>query len=164
MRPCIWGSNRNIREVVGDIARLDQTLKASKQRIAGAVQASGTSLAGVVGVVPIGAATIIGYTNRRHPVPHRGPLRSVQRHGTDRSVIRRQHEAPFEPAWEPHLESCHPYCSGHPAATRHEWSHLFRQEDRRGRTPKEAIRALKRRISDAVYRALIADTRRTPTT
>jgi hypothetical protein len=27
-----------------------------------------------------------------------------------------------------------------------------------GKTPKEAIRALKRRISDAVYRRLIADT------
>ena len=32
------------------------------------------------------------------------------------------------------------------------------------KTPKEAIRALKRRISDAAYRALIADTRRTLTT
>ncbi len=33
-----------------------------------------------------------------------------------------------------------------------------------GKAPKEAIRALKRRISDAAYRALIADTRRPPTT
>jgi transposase len=32
-----------------------------------------------------------------------------------------------------------------------------------GKTPKEAIRALKRRISDAVYKSLIADTRRTST-
>jgi ribosomal protein S4 len=32
-----------------------------------------------------------------------------------------------------------------------------------GKSSKEAIRALKRRISDAVYRALIADTRRTST-
>jgi transposase len=32
-----------------------------------------------------------------------------------------------------------------------------------GKTPKEAIRALKRRISDAVYRALIADKRRAST-
>jgi len=32
-----------------------------------------------------------------------------------------------------------------------------------GKTPKEAIRALKRRISDAIYRALIADTTRTST-
>jgi hypothetical protein len=30
-----------------------------------------------------------------------------------------------------------------------------------GKTPKEAIRALKRRISDAIYKRLIADTRRT---
>ncbi len=33
-----------------------------------------------------------------------------------------------------------------------------------GKTPKEAIRALKRRISDAVYKRLIADTRKPPTT
>jgi transposase len=32
-----------------------------------------------------------------------------------------------------------------------------------GKTPKEAIRALKRRISDAVYKSLVADTRRTST-
>jgi hypothetical protein len=30
-----------------------------------------------------------------------------------------------------------------------------------GKTPKEAIRALKRRISDAVYKSLVSDTRRT---
>jgi transposase len=30
-----------------------------------------------------------------------------------------------------------------------------------GKTPKEAIRALKRRISDAVYNRLMADTART---
>jgi ribosomal protein S4 len=39
----------------------------------------------------------------------------------------------------------------------------FDKKIREGKTPKEAIRALKRRISDAVYRALIADTRRTST-
>jgi transposase len=50
------------REVVDDIARLDQTLRASKKRIAGAVTVSGTSLTDIVGVGPVGAATIIGYT------------------------------------------------------------------------------------------------------
>ena len=32
-----------------------------------------------------------------------------------------------------------------------------------GKTPKEAIRALKRRISDAVYKSLVADAARTAT-
>ena len=50
------------RELVDGIARLDITLQASKKRIAVAVGASGTSLTDIVGVGPICAATIIGYT------------------------------------------------------------------------------------------------------
>ncbi len=60
------------REVVDDIGRLDQSLKASKQRIAVAVEASGTSLTDIVGVGPIGAATIIGYTKDVTRSPTRG--------------------------------------------------------------------------------------------
>jgi transposase len=60
------------REVVDDIARLDATLKASKKRIASAVTVSGTSLTGIVGVGPIGAATIIGYTKHITAFPTRG--------------------------------------------------------------------------------------------
>ncbi len=48
------------RELVDDISRVDGSLKASKKRIAVAVTASGTSLTDIVGVGPIGAATIIG--------------------------------------------------------------------------------------------------------
>jgi transposase len=39
----------------------------------------------------------------------------------------------------------------------------FDRKIREGKTPKEAIRALKRRISDAVYRALTIDAARTAT-
>ena len=48
------------RELLGDIALLDDTLKASKQRIAAAVEASATTLWDIVGIGPICAATIIG--------------------------------------------------------------------------------------------------------
>ena len=60
------------REVIDDIARLDQSLRASKNRIAVAVEASGTSLTDIVGVGPIGAATIIGYTKDVTRFPTRG--------------------------------------------------------------------------------------------
>ena len=60
------------REVVDDIARLDTTLRASKKRIAVAVTASGTSLTDIVGVGPIGAATIIGYTKDITRFPTKG--------------------------------------------------------------------------------------------
>jgi transposase len=60
------------RELVGDIARLDTTLRASRKRIAVAVQASGTSLTDIYGVGPYGAATIIGYTKDITRFPTKG--------------------------------------------------------------------------------------------
>ena len=49
-------------ELVDDIARLDTVLKASKNRTAAAVMASGTTLTEIVGIGPICAAIIIGFT------------------------------------------------------------------------------------------------------
>jgi transposase len=60
------------RELVGDIARLDTTPRASRKRIAVAVQASGTSLTDIYGVGPYGAATIIGYTKDITRFPTKG--------------------------------------------------------------------------------------------
>ena len=48
------------RELTDDIARLDETLAASKRRVATAVAASGTTLTSIVGIGPICAAIIIG--------------------------------------------------------------------------------------------------------
>ena len=49
-------------ELIDDIGRLDDTLKASKKRVADAVTASGSTLVDIAGVGPICAAMIIGYT------------------------------------------------------------------------------------------------------
>jgi transposase len=49
-------------ELVDDIARLDIMLKASKKRTAAAVTASGTTLTEIVGIGPICAAIIVGFT------------------------------------------------------------------------------------------------------
>jgi transposase len=146
------------REVVDDIGRLDATLKASKQRIAVAVQASGTSLTDIVGVGPIGAATIIGYTKDITRFPTRGHYATYNA------------TAPIEAS-----SGCHKRHRLNPRGNRilnhaiHIAAVTQLRHDTNGRTyydkkivegktPKEAIRALKRRISDAVYRRLIADT------
>lgn len=49
-------------ELVDDIARLDNMLKASKKRVEQGVSASGTTLTSIVGIGPINAATVIGYS------------------------------------------------------------------------------------------------------
>ena len=152
------------REVVDDIARLDQSLKASKKRIAVAVQASGTSLTDIVGVGPIGAATIIGYTKNVTRFPTRGHYATynatapieVSSAGNTRHRLNQRGNRILNHAI--HIAAV--------TQLRHDTNGrvYYDKKIAEGKTPKEAIRALKRRISDAVYKSLIADTRRTPTT
>ncbi len=151
------------REVVDDVARLDATLKASKQRIAVAVAASGTLLTDIVGVGPIGAATIIGYTKDVSRFPTRGHYATYNA------------TAPIEASSGG--KTRHRLNLGgnrilnhaiHIAAVtqlRHDTNGrvYYDKKIAEGKSSKEAIRALKRRISDAVYRQLRHDARRITT-
>jgi transposase len=145
------------REVVGDIARLDEILRASKKRIAVAVQASGTSLTGIVGIGPIGAATIIGYTKDITRFPTKGHYATynatapieVSSAGNTRHRLNLRGNRILNHAI--HIAAV--------TQLRHDTNGriYFDKKIAEGKTPKEAIRALKRRISDAVYQRLIAD-------
>ena len=151
------------RELVEDITRNDDALKASKKRIADAVAASGTSVTDIVGVGPIGAATIIGYTKDITRFPTRGHYATynatapieVSSAGNTRHRLNLRGNRILNHAI--HIAAV--------TQLRHDTIGrvYYQKKIAEGKTPKEAIRALKRRISDAVYRALIADTRRTPT-
>jgi transposase len=147
------------REVVDDIGRLDATLKASKQRIAVAVEASSTSLTDIVGVGPIGAATIIGYTKNVTRFPTRGHYATYNA------------TAPIEASSGGHTRHRlnlrgnrilnHAIHIAAVTQLRHDTNGraYFDKKIGEGKSPKEAIRALKRRISDAVYRSLNTDLR-----
>jgi transposase len=152
------------REVVDDIARLDQTLRAPKQRITVAVTASGTSLADIVGVGPVDAATIIGYTKNVSRIPTRGHYATynatasieVSSTGNTRHRLNLGGNRILDHAI--HIAAV--------TQLRHDTNGrtYFDRKIAEGKTPKEVIRTLKRRISDAAYRALTADTPRTSTT
>ncbi len=151
------------REVVDDIARLDATMKASKKRIAQAVTASGTSLTNIVGVGPIGAATIIGYTKDITRFPTKGHYATynatapieVSSAGNTKHRLNLRGNRILNHAI--HIAAV--------TQLRHDTigRTYYHKKIAEGKTPKEAIRALKRRISDAVYKNLIADTARTAT-
>jgi transposase len=151
------------REVVDDIAGLDQSLKASKERIAEAVQASGSSLTDIVGVGPIGAATIIGYTKNVTRFPTRGHYATynatapieVSSAGKTRHRLNLRGNRILNHAI--HIAAV--------TQLRHDTNGrvYFDKKIAEGKTPKEAIRALKRRISDAVYKRLISDATSTTT-
>ncbi len=150
-----------VREVVGDIARLDTTLAASKRRIATAVSASGTSLTDIVGIGPICAAIIIGYGGDVTRFPTKGHFATYNgtapidassgdntRHRLNTRGNRRLNHAI-------HIAAVTQLRHDTPGRI------YYDRKIAEGKTSKEAIRALKRRISDVVYRHLVADTHRT---
>jgi transposase len=147
-------------ELLDDVRRLDDQLKASKKKIRVAVEASGTTLTDVFGVGPIIAAMVIGYSgdiarfaSRDHyaayngtaPVEYSSGGRTVRRLSQrgNRKLNRAIHMAAISQLRQPR-------CDGRA---------YFDRRVSEGKTNKEAIRALKRHISNTVYRHLVADTR-----
>ena len=146
------------REVVDDIGRLDQSLKASKQRIAVAVQASDTSLTDIVGVGPIGAATIIGYTKDVTRFPTRGHYASYNATAPIEASSGGNTRHRLNPRGNRILNHAIHIAAVTQLRNDTNGRTYYDKKIAEGKSPKEAIRALKRRISDAVYRRLIADT------
>ncbi len=148
------------REVVEDITRLDDALKASKNRIADAVAASGTSLTDIVGVGPIGAATIIGYTKDVTRFPTRGHYATYNETAPIEASSGGHTRHRLNPRGNRTLN--HAIHIAAVTQLRHDTNGRIYYDKKiaDGKTPEEATRAFKRRISDAVYPRLIADTDR----
>jgi transposase len=147
-------------EHLDDLRRLDAQMRVSKQRIAEAITASGTSLTELFGVGPVVAAMVIGYTgdvgrfrNRDHFAAYTGtaPI-EVSSGGRITHRLSRRGNRQLNHAL--HIA----------AITQIRFPHspgraFFERKVAEGKTKKEAVRALKRRITDAVYRQLLIDSR-----
>ena len=163
MRPVTpIASQRKAMQHLGDIRRLDKELKANKALIATAVARAGTTVTDIYGVGPIVAALLIGYSGdiarfasagsyaayngtapveyssggkRRHRLSRRG--NRVLNHALHMvAVTQIRYETPGRIYYDRKLAE--------------------------GKTKKEALRALKRRLSNVVYRRLVADRQHTP--
>jgi len=146
-------------ELVADVRRLDRAILAVKARTKTAVAASGTTVTDITGVGPIVAALLVGHVGDVTRFPDAGHFASYN--GT----------APIEASSGPKVrhrlnprgnrQLNHALHIAAVVQIRHDSPgrdyHQRKLEE--GKTPKEALRALKRRISDAVYKKLIADTR-----
>jgi transposase len=145
-------------EHLDDLRRLDAQMRISKARIAEAIAASGTSLTELFGVGPVVAAMVIGYTgdvarfrNRDHFAAYTGaaPI-EVSSGGRVTHRLSRRGNRQLNHAL--HIA----------AITQIRFPHspgraFFERKVAEGKTKKEAVRALKRRIADAVYRQLLLD-------
>jgi transposase len=148
-------------EFLADLRHLDAQLRDTKKKLAAAVRASGTSVTEVFGIGPGQRRHHHRRRHRHDPVRQPGPVRRLQRHRPDRGVVGKPEDLPPVAARQPAHQPRHPHGRDHPdppPAQRR--PRLLRQEDRRGQDHKEALRALKRRISNAVFARLQADARR----
>ena len=146
------------RQFVTELETLDRALVDIRARTISAVDASKTTVIDVYGVGPIGAAIILGHSGdiRRFPTAghyarHNGtaPLEASSgpkaRHRLNPRGDRQINHAIHTPAL---TQIAH----DHPGRL------YYARKPAEAKTNKEALRALKRRISDVIYRQLLTDT------
>jgi transposase len=150
-----------IGDIAADIANLETQIKRSEHRIRDAVRASGTTLTDVFGIGPIIAALLIGntgdiarFSTRDRYAAYNGTAPSefssggrvihrVTRRG-NRTLNHALHLAAI-------CQLRHPSSEGRT---------YFERRLAEGKTSREAVRALKRQLSNVVYRHLVNDSRR----
>ena len=149
------------RELIDDIAQLDTTLKASKKRITQAVAASGTTLTDIAGIGPICAATIIGYVGDVARFPTKGHFATYNATAPIEASSGPRTRHRLNPRGNRKLN--HAIHIAAISQLRHdtEGQTYYNRKITEGKSSKEAIRALKRRISDRIYRHLVTDTHKT---
>lgn len=146
------------RDLIDDICRLDVQLKESHKRIANAVKASSTTLTELFGVGPMIAATVIGnvgdvrrFRNRDHFAAYTGTA-PVEYSSGGRIVHRLSRRGNRTLNSAIHMAAV--------TQLRHKHSVGRVYFDRKvadGKTKREALRSLKRHVSNAVYRQLVVD-------
>jgi transposase len=144
-------------DLVTDIEQLDRRLKDSQKRLRELVKAAGSGLPGLYGIGPVGAARLVADVGDVTRFPRRGHFASwngtspldassgeQRRHRLSRAGNRRINRVL-------HIMAI--------VQIRHdtEGRAYYRRKLAAGKTPMEALRCLKRRLSDTVYRQLVKD-------
>ena len=147
-------------ELLAEIVVLDAKMKASDKTLRKAVAATGTGLLDLYGIGPASAARILGdvadvarfatrarFASWNGTAPLDASSGEQERHRLSRAGNRRINRAL-------HIMAI--------VQIRHdtEGRAYFRRRVAAGKTKMEALRALKRRLSDVVYRQLVADTKK----
>jgi transposase len=147
-------------DLLADMRRLDEQRRESKKKLAAAVRASGTSLTDLFGVGPFVAATVIGdvaavsrFATRDRFAAYNGTA-PVEVSSGNRKIYRLSLRGNRRVNHAIHMTAI--------TQIRHAHSDGRAYYDKKiaeGKTHKEALRSLKRRISDAIYARLRADAR-----
>jgi len=147
-------------EFLTDIRRLDAQLRETNKKLAAAVRASRTSLTGIFGVGPVIAGTVIGDVRQVSRFPGRDHFAAYN--GTAPVEVSSGNRKIYRLSLRGNRRLNHAIHMAAITQIRHKHSQGRTYYDKKlaeGKTHKEALRALKRRISDAIYAALVADAR-----
>ena len=146
---------------LADLRRIDDQLRQARTKLTAAVRASGTSLTGIFGVGPVIAATIIGdvgdisrFRDADRFAAYNGTA-PIEVSSGNRKVYRLSRRGNRRMNHAIHMA----------AVTQIRYSHsdgraYYDRKIKEGKTRLEALRALKRRLSNAIYQHLLADARR----
>jgi transposase len=148
-------------ELVADLGRLDAQMRDTKKRIAAAVAASKPTTTELFGVGPIVAAIVVGdtrhisrFASRDHFAAYNGTA-PIEVSSGPRKIHRLSRRGNRRINHAIHMVAVTQIRHGHSAGRAY-----YDRKIAEGKTGKEAIRALKRRISDALYARLREDAQR----
>jgi transposase len=144
-----------------DLRRIDAQLRQTRKKLTTAVQATGTSLTGLFGVGPVIAAAVIGdvkdvarFPGRDHFAAYNGTA-PIEVSSGQRTVYRLSRRGNRRLNHAIHMAAV--------TQVRHRHSKGRAYYDKKlaeGKTRKEALRSLKRQVSNAIFACLRADARR----
>jgi len=146
--------------LLDDVVRIDAEIRAIKKRMAVAVSATGTSLLDIFGAGPVVASIVIGHVVDVRRFPTRGHFASYAGVAPIEASSGPKKRHRLNPRGNRQLN--HALHIIAIAQIRHDSEGRAYYDRKRveDKTKKEAMRALKRRIADVVYRALVADSAR----
>ena len=148
-------------QFLADLRRLDAQRRDTKKKLAAAIRASGTTVTEVFGVGPAVAAAVIGDVRDISRFP--GPGCFAAYNGTAPVEVSSGGRVIYRLSLRGNRRLNHAIHMA--AVTQIRYRHTkgrayYDKKIAEGKTPKEALRALKRQVSDAIYQHLKADARR----
>jgi transposase len=148
-------------EFTGDLRGIDARIRQTMKTLAAAVAAAGTSMTGLFGVGPVIAAAVIGDVRHVSRFPDRDRFAAcngtapIEVSSGGRKIWRLSRRGNRRLNHAIHMAAVTQI--GH----RHSQGHAcYQKKLAESKTGKEALRALKRQISDAIYACLQADAQR----
>jgi transposase len=146
---------------VEDLRRIDAQMRDAKKKLTVAVAASGTTVTEIFGVGPVVAAIVIGavrdvsrFPSRDHFAAYNGTA-PIEVSSGNRKIYRLSRRGNRRLNHAIHMAAVTQVSHRHSDGRTY-----YERKLAEGKTPKEALRALKRQVSDAIFARLQADAQR----